>query len=224
MAANLGHVAVNDGRGKAEKTRDALLGAGIQLFSEQGYDATSTRQVEALAGVQRNLMTYHFGGKEEFWKACMTELNGQMAALLAPAFDQSKDIEPGERVRFLIRRYVRASAALPQIARIMFDEGRSEGWRLEWLVENYIRPFYAAMTQAFEDGLQGHSLPNIPPANFYYFVTGSGAMFSMAAEFTLLTGRDAFDEAMVDAQAESMANLLTGNTAPAVAAGEPAND
>jgi AcrR family transcriptional regulator len=55
--------------GKAEKTREDLLIAGIQLFSEQGYEATSTRQVEALAGAQRNLMSYHFGSKERFWKA-----------------------------------------------------------------------------------------------------------------------------------------------------------
>ncbi|MGD1956503.1 MAG: TetR/AcrR family transcriptional regulator [Sphingomonadales bacterium] len=224
MSANIGALAVGDGKGKSERTRDALLAAGIRLFSEQGYDATSTRQVEALAGVQRNLMTYHFGGKEDFWKACMVALNGRMGALLEPVFDQSKDIAPRERVRFLIRRYVRASAAVPEVARILFDEGRSSGWRLEWLVDNYIRSFFDTIAQVFKEGRQSNAIPDIPLINFYYFLAASGAMFSMSAEFKLLTGKDAFEDAMVDAQANAIADLLTAHTHTTVKAADAAND
>ncbi|MEM7568330.1 MAG: TetR/AcrR family transcriptional regulator [Pseudomonadota bacterium] len=199
----------DDGKGKAERTQDALIEAGIALFSEQGYDATSTRQIEARAGVQRNLMTYHFGGKEEFWKACMVVLHGRMQAVMAPAIDQSQDIDPRERIRFVVRRYVRASAQTPEIARIMFDEGRVQGWRLEWLVEHYVRDFYALIGGLFRQARKSKAVPNIPIETFYYFLTSSGAVFSMSAEFKLLTGKDAFSEAMIDAQAAALVDVLT---------------
>ena len=92
--------------GKAEQTRQKLLSAGIDLFSLHGYGVTSTRQVETAAGVKRNLMTYHFGTKEEFWKACMVKLFDAFNQELTPAFTDSQDIEPVERLRFLIRRFV----------------------------------------------------------------------------------------------------------------------
>ncbi len=209
MSAEPAVISANGARGRTEKTREMLLEAGVSLFSERGYEATSTRQIETRAGVQRNLMTYHFGSKEEFWKACMVRLNERMRKRLAPAIAQSKDIEPGERIRFLIRRYIRASAAVPEIARIMFDEGRSNGWRLEWLVDNYIREFYDTIGQLFEDGRSSKAIPDIPLINFYYLLAAGGAIFSMSAECKLLTGKDAFSEAMVDAQANAIAKLLT---------------
>ncbi|MEM9706113.1 MAG: TetR/AcrR family transcriptional regulator [Pseudomonadota bacterium] len=209
MSAEAAVVSFTGVRGKTEQTRELLLEAGVRLFSERGYEATSTRQIENLASVQRNLMTYHFGGKEEFWKACMVRLNERMSAMLAPAIDQSRDIELGERIRFLIRRYIRASAAIPEVARIMFDEGRSKGWRLEWLVENYIRGFYETIGQLFEDGRKSNTIPDIPLINFYYLLTAGGAIFSMSAECKMITGKDAFDKTMVDAQADAIARLLT---------------
>ncbi|MEM9841197.1 MAG: helix-turn-helix domain-containing protein, partial [Pseudomonadota bacterium] len=80
--------------GKAEKTREDLLRAGIKLFSEQGYEATSTRQIESSARVQRNLMSYHFGSKDRFWKACMSSLKDDVNRMLEPNVIQSKDVEP----------------------------------------------------------------------------------------------------------------------------------
>ncbi|MCG8440626.1 MAG: TetR/AcrR family transcriptional regulator [Caulobacterales bacterium] len=196
-------------REKTEKTRQALLEAGVGLFSEQGYEATSTRQVEARAGVQRNLMTYHFGSKEEFWKACMVRLNERMTAMIAPAVSQSTDIEPAERIRFLIRRFVRASAAAPEIGRIMFDEGRCNGWRLKWLVDEFNRDFFKTVGALYEDGRERGVIPDIPLVNFYYFLVGSSALFSMSAECELMTGQNTLEEAMVDAQADAVAKLLT---------------
>ncbi len=195
---------------KSEVTRAKLIDAGIRLFSEQGYEATSTRQVQEAAGVQRNLITYHFGSKEAFWKACMSELFGHMTRLLRPAIVQSKDIEPGERIRFLIRRFIRASAEWPESTRIMFDEGRCDDWRLEWLVQHYVRPFFDTVTDVYEAGNLGRS--GLSVIQFYYLLVSSASVFAMAPEYRLLSGKDPFKEDAIDEQAHVMAMLLTGGT------------
>lgn len=195
---------------RSEQTRAKLLAAGIDLFAREGFAATSTRQIETAAGVQRNLMSYHFGSKDAFWKACMDELFQQFIALVQPAIDQSRDIEPVERVRFVIRRFVRASAALPEVNRIMVDEGRRNDWRLEWIVRHYSRGFYEAIGRLYEEGQRQGILPDLPLINVYYFIVGGAAMFSMAPECALLAGKDPKAADMIDAQADALVRLLTG--------------
>ena len=193
---------------KSEQTRQKLLAAGIALFSTDGYDATSTRKVETSAGVQRNLISYHFGNKEAFWKACVSELFLRGRETLAPAFRQSKDVAPSERVRFLIRQLVRLGAAHPEIMRIMFDEGRRDDWRLEWLIERFTRDFYQQVADLYGEGRARGVIPELGATRFYYLLLSSGAIFAMAPECRRLSGEDPGEPAMVDAQAEAMAQLL----------------
>ena len=193
-------------RPSAEATRQKLLAAGIALFSSRGYEATSTRQVEAAAGVQRNLITYHFGNKGEFWKACMENLFGRLAEITGPTISQSRDIAPGERIRFLIRQFVRVSAKYPEVTRIMLEEGRSDDWRLDWIVEHQSRRFYNIVNALFDEG--GYSPEGLTPIQFYYALVSGAAIFAMAPECRRLSGQDPFSEEMIDAQANAIAGLL----------------
>jgi TetR/AcrR family transcriptional regulator len=194
--------------GRAEHTRQKLLNAGINLFSLHGYGVTSTRQIETAAGVKRNLMTYHFGTKKDFWKACIEKLFKVFTQNLAPAFSESNDIEPVERLRFLIRRFVRASAQNPTINRIMLDEGKHDDWRLKWIVDNYASDFYSVIKQLQNEAIKLGVTPKISTESFYYLLVGSAAMFSMAPECILLTGNDPNKKTMIDAHANAITNML----------------
>jgi AcrR family transcriptional regulator len=194
--------------GKAEQTRQKLLRAGADLFSLHGYGVTSTRQIETAGGVKRNLMTYHFGTKEDFWKACIGKLFDGFTRNLTPAFTESRDIEPVERLRFLIRRFVRVSAENPAISRIMLDEGKHNDWRLEWIVDNYAGDFYGLIKRLQNEAIKLSATPKISPESFYYLLVGSTAIFSMAPECILLTGNDPNKKAMIDAHANAITNML----------------
>lgn len=50
--------------GRAERTRRRLLAAGLELFAERGYDATTVAQIAAAAGVTEMTFFRHFAGKE----------------------------------------------------------------------------------------------------------------------------------------------------------------
>ncbi len=193
---------------KSRRTQQKLVEAGIDLFSTYGYNATTTRSVELHAKVQRNLISYHFGGKEAFWKACVSILFKRFNELLLPALSQAKDIEAGERIRFLIRQSVRASAAHPEVMRIMSDEGRCDDWRLEWIVERYTRKLFGTVRELLDDGHACGALPALTYLQFYYLLVSSGSMFAMAPEYRLLSGEDPCAEANVDAQADAIAHLL----------------
>lgn len=56
--------------GAGERTRAGLVRAALDLFGRKGYDATSTRDIAAAAGVNIAGIAYHFGGKAGLHRAC----------------------------------------------------------------------------------------------------------------------------------------------------------
>jgi AcrR family transcriptional regulator len=54
---------------KGERTRQAVLDAAYSLFLEQGYSATSMRQIAEKAGVALGGIYNHFASKEEIFQA-----------------------------------------------------------------------------------------------------------------------------------------------------------
>ncbi|WDH84883.1 TetR/AcrR family transcriptional regulator [Paenibacillus urinalis] len=54
---------------KNKHVKDQILKAAKKLFSSQGYEATTVRQICEEAGVSLALVSYHFGGKENVFFA-----------------------------------------------------------------------------------------------------------------------------------------------------------
>jgi len=54
-------------RRRTSPARDSIRGAAIQLFSEKGYAATSTREICQRARVTKPVLYYHFGSKDRLY-------------------------------------------------------------------------------------------------------------------------------------------------------------
>lgn len=69
----------------AEATKNALITAGLYLFGEKGYDATSTREIAAAARSNVGSIAYHFGGKPGLHRACGEAVAKIMHGVTGPA-------------------------------------------------------------------------------------------------------------------------------------------
>jgi TetR/AcrR family transcriptional regulator len=58
----------------AGNTREAVLQAAERLFAEQGFAATSMRDISSASGVSHPLIHHHFGSKEELYSAVKQRL------------------------------------------------------------------------------------------------------------------------------------------------------
>jgi len=100
-------------RGRPRKTEDerddgnrrqALISAAAQLFHRKGYDATSTREIAALVGMQPGSPFYHFGNKQDLLLAVMVEGMKQAIERQRMACARLSIEESGrEQLRALIR-------------------------------------------------------------------------------------------------------------------------
>jgi len=60
---------VNRRIAQGEATRRQLVEVATRLFTEQGYEDTSTEQVLREAGVSRGSLYHHFDGKDRLFEA-----------------------------------------------------------------------------------------------------------------------------------------------------------
>ena len=59
---------------RGDATREALVGAAIEIFWRDGFAATGTRAVAEAAGVNQALIAYHFGGKAGLYLAAIEHI------------------------------------------------------------------------------------------------------------------------------------------------------
>jgi TetR/AcrR family transcriptional regulator len=194
---------------RAVVTRDKLLEAAIRTFAAVGYDAATTRQIETDAGVKRGLINYHFKTKDVLWKAAVEWLFSRASEEIASAERHAAAVDPVARMRYFVRAFVRFSARYPEVNRLMVQEGMRDDWRLDWLVNHFVRPWYRRVETLFEEARALGIAPRMAYPQFYYILTGAAALvFSMAPEARRLAAIDPADDAVVDAHAEALAQLL----------------
>lgn len=195
---------------RAHLTRERLLEAAIECFARSGYDAASTRQIEGAAGVKRGLIAYHFGSKEELWKAAVGWMLERSGAASDAAEENAQNVDPAARLRFFVRAFVRLCAAYPEVNRLMIREGMDDDWRLEWMIEHGTRPIYDRAKRLFEEAEAAGAAPPMGFAHFFYILTGGASLiFSMAPEVRRLANVDPSDEDVISAHADALASLLS---------------
>ena len=191
---------------RTEITRTKLLDAAARIFSEQGYEGVSIKDLESGAGVQRGLLAYHFTDKEGLWKAAADRIFNLLQADVSDRLEILADLPVRERLVAVIRFYVRFSARHPEFSRMMTQEARQESWRKDYLVENYVQRMTTVMRGPVSEAL-GIEGPDF--MHWFYMLAGaSSIIFSHAPEARTLFGVDSLSEEVVERHADMMVRML----------------
>ncbi len=122
---------------RAAETRKALLDVATEAFATHTYDGVSIRALEVEAGVQRGAAAYHFTDKEGLWKAAVDRILAVLQARVEPLAPVLNDLDEDGRLRAVITAFVRFSAEAPELNRLVIQEGRTDSWRLDYLISTF---------------------------------------------------------------------------------------
>lgn len=86
-----------------ESSLQNILEAAMELFSEQGYDCTSIRQIAAKAGISLGLLYNYFKSKEEVLKAGLEKGRQEMLKGL----EMPKELTPIQELEHYVRLTVK---------------------------------------------------------------------------------------------------------------------
>lgn len=194
------------------RTQEKLLDAAASAFAENGFKGTSTRDIAERAGVHHPLITYHFKSKDELWRAAVSRVFDRFRGTLAEKQEEFADAGPRARTAALIREHVHFAAANPELHNVMFQEASRPNPRIDWLIENYLKPMYERSVKDLvalqEDGIA----PQGDPAMLYNLVRlSTAALLALRMEVKSTTGLDLEDERNLDALAEMLIRIYLPN-------------
>jgi TetR/AcrR family transcriptional regulator len=199
-------------RPSADATRDRIVAAATDLFSERSFDGATTRDIAAQAGVTQPLLTYHFHSKEELWRAAVDSLFDLLNQTMDERARGLRGVDEITSAKLLVREFITFSARNPQLHRIIMQESKNDSSRMDYLVDRHVRPIYERTIEMFESLARVGAVPSIPAVHLYYILTGAGpTMFVLAPECRRLSSLDPADDDVIEAHADAVSQLLFGS-------------
>lgn len=122
-------------REEAEQTRQDLLDTALELFSEQGPEQTTLKQIAAQAGVTHGAMYWHFRNKDDllsqlfyshtlpverhYLEQCQAVEQGALAALESFLLGSLNDIQGQPKALSIYRLYYYGRARSPALVPLL---------------------------------------------------------------------------------------------------------
>jgi AcrR family transcriptional regulator len=78
---------------RPEETKVKILAATDHLFGDLGFDATTTRDIAERSGVNKALIHYHFGSKDELLAALLDDYYERLTTSLVAAMGRRTGLE-----------------------------------------------------------------------------------------------------------------------------------
>lgn len=132
-------------------TRTSLIGAGLHLFGQKGYEGTSTRELAGLAKTNIASINYHFGGKAGLRSACATAVTKRVSEVLdgagvlqAPETAQAATGQIERLVRALVELIVGTPESQDMVA-FMLREITGPGRIAETVYASFVEPRHKAL-------------------------------------------------------------------------------
>lgn len=167
---------------KGERTRQIVMETAYQLFLEQGYAATSMRQIAERAGLALGGIYNHFTGKEAIFSELILERHPYRQIL--PILLSTPADDPEGFVRSAAQTMVNELGKRPDFIKLMLIEiVEFNGRNMPQIIE-HVLPQVLPVIQKF--GRQEGLLRDMPP--FVFFRAFLGLFFSYYITELLIAG------------------------------------
>jgi TetR/AcrR family transcriptional regulator len=196
--------------------RSRILAAALQVFATSGFEGSSLRQIAQHAGLQHQLVVYHFKTKDALWREVVASIfeDSWRERGLSYWAEQVRIQGAADALREMLQAFALFTAKRPELHRLLSFEGQADSERLDWLIETYIRPHYEISTAAIRAAQKAGMASAGDPGRLHYAVIGvitTSLVFSK--EYRRMTGLDPFLPAEVE-KAVELASGLLGLPAP----------
>lgn len=197
-------------------TQEKLLDAAIEAFSENGFKGTSTRDIAERAGVHHPLITYHFKNKDQLWRESADRIFRAFNISLVKAMAEVPDVDPKARAEAFVRTYVHFSRSQPALHKVILQEASYPSDRLDWLVENHLRPLFDEVHKGLLElqGL-GIAVPGSAALLFNMIRVSAGGLLALKLELKGTSGIDLDNDEEIDELADMIIRVFLPGDKPA---------
>ncbi len=158
-----------------ETTREALMSAATELFAERGFDGTRVDKIAETAGVNKAMISYHFGGKKRLY-------NEILAATFNEAHDRFHAIRHSEapadeRLRDFIFAFADLAATQPALPIMVIREVLSGGLHIDADLLPRFLELFKLVQEIIEQGIREGTFVNVNSYVTHISLLGSLVFF-----------------------------------------------
>ncbi|NMG36408.1 TetR family transcriptional regulator [Azoarcus sp. TTM-91] len=170
-------------KGSDTASREKLLYAALTAFARLGYEGARLRDIAAEAGFDVSMIAHHFGSKAELWTAVVDELRQRQIPRLAD-FDRlaQPELPLAFRLSQGIATFIDQLTTEPDAVSFVTRQLSEPGERLDYLVEQLIRPSAICCTPLWQEAMEAGIIKRVDPVVFHLGLFGGLA--------TVLAARD----------------------------------
>lgn len=196
-------------RRQPEQVRARILKSALNVFATHGFEGTSVRNIASDAHVSISLLIYHFGSKEELWRATINDIFAKAVPDVEHDPEMLAATTAAARLSLLIERSVRLFSEYPALHRLMTLEGHQPTDRLIWMCDSFIRENYKHVCALIADAQREGAVVEGDPAQLRMAITAMAAVpFSVSAEYQYLTRQNPFTKHEVESTIALIKRLI----------------
>lgn len=103
------------------KKKEVILESAIKLFSENGYDGTSVRDIASAAGVNVAMISYYFGSKEKLFES-MVEYRASFLKTIFSKLVSNMELSSIEKIDIVIDQTIERKFSNSQFHHLLHRE------------------------------------------------------------------------------------------------------
>ena len=165
------------------RTKKALLEAALSEFAQHGFEGASIRGIGQRAALEYSLIKHHFSNKETLWRSTAAFAFERIYAIWEEAIPADSAMSAAERVSIEFRTLLRFTVENPDFYQFMRRESNIDGPRLEWLVNEMLKPTRdRILPQIAEAQQHGDMIQGDPNHVYHMLISMATALASQQGE------------------------------------------
>lgn len=195
-----------------EETRNRILDAAEQVFSEKGFASTGTREIARLAGIDKFAIFYHFKNKEALYREVIERSFSQMTRFIDQLFP--REILSADELERTFERLLEYLGQHTAILKIMQRESLDRtNVDISEIFQKYFKPLFRKGIQFTERGKRNDVFHQ--DLNSRQFIASLYTMimsyYTDGAMIGLLLGEDALSRKMIRERKTLLAKFVVDN-------------
>jgi AcrR family transcriptional regulator len=163
---------------KSSLTRQRILDASSAVFAEEGFAGARVDEIARRAGVNKAMLYYHVGNKQDLYTAVLTRNFDRMDEALVDAMKIGGSAS--DRLRAIIAAVARALKAIPDHPRIVLREFASGGTNLQPEVLERMVKILVMVRNLLADGVRSGEFRATDPVMTHLTLVGASLILNAA--------------------------------------------
>jgi TetR/AcrR family transcriptional regulator len=177
------------------KNRQAILEAGLEVFSSQGFRGATLDEIATMAGLSKPNVLYYFPSKEAIHAALLTRL---LDTWLDPLRDMDPNGDPVTELLTYVRRKLALSRDFPRESRLFANEILQGAPRMRDAIEGDLHRLVGEKAAVLQGWMDAGRIARVHPVHLIFSIwalTQHYADFDMQVRAVLGSAEDPYPEA-----------------------------